>query len=267
MALNSPKTPDSFDALAPVYAEHAALPTEAGTRLLERLDGLRFTPLRILELGCADGRHCLALHRRYPQAGVIGLDLSAGMLRHARRRRGWWKHKFELIRADLNAVPLAAGSVDLVFANLSLPWSGNPADALHTARRVLRPGGLFLGSLYGPDTLAEIRTGMEFKPPVLADVQALGSLLVAAGFREPVLDTDWITTTYGSTDTLLAELQGLGLIAGPAPPDPSKPLRELSWEIVSASAWAPEPGQPVRAGQGDEISIPVEHIGRRRRDS
>lgn len=268
MTSAQPPAEPGFDRLAKTYTDHAAVPAEAGARLLERLDGLRFAPARILELGCADGRHCLALHQRYPAARIIGLDSSAGMLCRARRRRGIWKRRFELLRGDFHALPLAGEQFDLVFANLSLSWARDALESLKAARRVLRPGGLFLGSVYGPDTLAELGDEFRLSAAFRPDVQALGSLLVRAGFLEPVLDTDWITTTHSSLETLLAEARGMGVVnheATSAGRPEGSPLTRATWEIVGASAWAPEPGQPSRSGTGEEVSIPIDRIGRRRR--
>lgn len=263
-----PPTNSSFDQLADAYPKHSAVPAEAGARLLERLDGLRFEPTNILELGCADGRHCRALHQRYPRANIIGLDRSSGMLRRARRQRGLWQRRFVLVRADFDALPLASDHFDLVFANLSLTWTRDPLHCLQAVRRVLRPGGLFLGAVYGPDTLREIGDGMALTGAFRPDVQALGSVLVQAGFTEPVLDTDWITTTHSTKNTLLAEAEGIGLAhKRPSRNDPGERIGAVraTWEIASASAWSPEPGQPTRSGGAEEVSIPIDRIGRRRR--
>ena len=270
-----------FDRRARDYESHAAIQTEVAERLLGRLDGLRFEPARILDIGCADARQCLNLRRRFPKAEVIGIDRSAGMLARAKTRRRWWRRDFELLRADGGRLPLAADSVDLVYANLSLSWMGDMPAALHSWRRVLRPGGLALVSAFGPDTLSEQRAALETPGLFLPDVQRLGSMLVQAGFSEPVLDTDWITTVHPDRAALLDELRRSALLpprsaglarhaltlkqhaAEPAQADSYR----ATWEIVSASAWAPEPGQPIRSASGEEVSVPVSAIGIRRRDS
>lgn len=259
-----------FDPLAAAYDQHAAVAEETGQRLLERLDGLRFEPDRVLELGCATGRQCRALHQRFGRAHVIGLDHSSAMLARARRRRGWWRPRFDLLRGDLEALPLADASMDLVYANLSLNWSHDPQQALAGMRRILRPGGLLLVALFGPDTLGESDHKAELALQLLPDVQQLGGMLVAAGFCEPVLDTDWLTTTHSSASALASELLGTGLLnddKGKAVERPDDGARQVAvrWEVVSASAWAPEPGQPIRGGFGEEASIPVGSIGVRRR--
>lgn len=274
-----------FDRCAETYERYAAVQTEVGERLLGRLDGLRFQPDRILDVGCADARQSQALKRRFPKAHVIGLDSSAGMLARAKARRRWWRRDFELLRADGGRLPLAEASIDLVYANLSLGWLGDMQAALRSWRRVLRPGGLALVSVFGPDTLGEqrARLGPPASALVLPDVQAFGTLLVRAGFTEPVLDTDWITAVFPDPAALLAELRGCGLLPAVSPglgkrgrrqaltaasTDQGNPEADCraTWEIVSASTWAPEAGQPVRSEAGEEVSVPISAIGIRRRD-
>src|SRR5699024_2561028 len=119
-----------FGALAEHYDQYSAIFDEVGTRLLERLDGLRFAPERILDLGCGTGRHSLALRTRYPDARLLAVDHAPQMLAMARRRRGRWRPRFELACADLSALPIAEASIDLVFANLSLQWSPDLAATL-----------------------------------------------------------------------------------------------------------------------------------------
>ena len=109
-----------FDAVADRYDAHAVVFDTVGERLLERLDGLNFRPGRILDLGGGTGGHALALRDRYPDAQLVVLDGSLGMLRRATRRRGRWRPKFERIAGDFQALPLADASVDLAFANLAL---------------------------------------------------------------------------------------------------------------------------------------------------
>ncbi|MEE4295062.1 MAG: methyltransferase domain-containing protein [Wenzhouxiangella sp.] len=262
--------PDSFQEIAKSYEKSAAVAEEAGRRLLERLDGLRFEPKTVIEVGCATGRQLLALHQRYPKAVLIGIDYSFSMLKQAARRKRWWRPRFRLLQAEASTLPLPQASADLVFINLTPSWLNDPASSLSDLRRVLRPGGLLLISAFGPDTLRGSIDHQSLMIQWTTDVQGLGRELVRAGFSEPVLDTDWLTTTHSSHQALSAELCGAGLL--PAAPLAERPEKQPSqpvaaqWEIVSASAWAPDAGQPVRGLQGEEVSIPISQIGRRQRD-
>ncbi len=268
---------ERFSRIAARYDEFSAIPVEVGERLIERLDGLSFQPQRILDLGCGTGTHSLALKKRFPDADVVALDRAREMLEQAGKHQGWWKKRFERVVGDAMRLPLAQSTFDLVHANLVLHWCEDREAVLANLRRVLRPGGLALLSCLGPDSFRELRqagvagevcpiTGAQ-----LADVQRLGSALTHAGFAEPVLDTDWLKATYSSEDALLAELETLGAIQANRPIDINRPAGHddealaLTWEIVSASAWCPEEGQPIRTHQGEEASIPVSSLKVRKR--
>ncbi|MFE9959551.1 class I SAM-dependent methyltransferase [Micromonospora sp. NPDC005299] len=98
-----------------------------------RLDG----PL--LDLGCGPGRDLTFWADR--GATPVGLDLSAGMLREARRRVA-----VPLVQADLLRLPFRAGAFGGAWCSaalLHLPKAAAPA-ALAGVRRVLRPGAPLL---------------------------------------------------------------------------------------------------------------------------
>jgi len=290
------------DRAARVYGQHARVPGEVGDRLLERLDGLKFAPAVIADLGCGPGLQARRLAARFRAARVVAVDVSRPMLDVAGRQRGRLRRRFERIQGDLGALPLAAASVDLAFANLALDGCADPSAALNGLRRILRPGGLLLVSLFGRDTLRELHeAGAAFgdrrRVARFGDVQTLGNALIAAGFGEPVLDTDWITTGYESAGALFAELRGTGLthaasdrprglmtprrlrrlaeaLEGMPPAGDRRGLDDdasaaagvtVTWEIVYASAWAPDEGAPIRTPAGEQASVSVGSITRRRR--
>ncbi|MDZ7791062.1 MAG: methyltransferase domain-containing protein [Xanthomonadales bacterium] len=274
---NNRRIRQRFDAAAADYDRHAALFDEVGRRLLERLDGLRFEPGHIVDLGCGTAKHSLALRERYPASRLLALDSAPAMLARARKRRGRWRPRFDIACADAGAPPLAEASIDLAFANLSLQWSDDLAATLAGLRRIMRPRGLLLMTLPGPDTLVELqRAGATVERGICAHAQELGDLLTRAGFQEPVLDTDWLTTTHGDLGGLLGDLDHLGV--GYSLPGGSEAIvRELSrmddgsipmtWEVLYATAWSPDEGQPIRTGQGEEASISAASLGIRKRRS
>jgi malonyl-CoA O-methyltransferase len=278
------------DRAAATYDGAAALAHEARTHLLESLAYLDDrVPRVVLDLGAGTGQASAAMKKRWPTAQVIALDLSPAMLRQAKRHAGWWR-PFARVAGDARAVPLADHSVDVVFANLCLPWTDDLPALLAGLRRVLRPGGLLLCSTYGPETLLELREAFaagDDAPHVhpATPIAQLGDALLMAGFRDPVLDRDLFTLTYADLPALLRELRATGagnalasrrrtltgkgrLAAATAA---YEPLRRAdgklpsTWEVIYAQAWAPEPGAPIR-DQGQEIAaVPLASIPIRRR--
>ena len=202
-----------FAQAAATYDAVAVLQREIADRLLARLDLIKQVPHVVLDAGAGTGYCTRALARRYRKARVFGLDLAWPMVDYARRAGGWFAREHYLC-GDLERLPLADASVDLVVSNLSLQWC-EPATAFAELRRVLRPGGLLMFTSFGPDTLQELRAAWqavdaEVHVHAFVDMHIVGDALVHAGFADPVLDVDRFTLTYADVDGLLRELKQLG---------------------------------------------------------
>lgn len=123
--------------------ENARLLDQAGT-LAELLHADTAYPpgSRVLEAGCGTGAQTLTLARRSPQAHFTCIDVSAESLAQARRRaRAAGLDNVEFIQADLRTLPFDDGAFDHVFVCFVLEHLAQPAQALATLRRLLRPGG------------------------------------------------------------------------------------------------------------------------------
>lgn len=204
----------AFDRASARYDSAAQLQAESRRELLERLEILRLEPAAVLDLGAGPGAGTKALAKRYPRAQVLALDLSLGMLQEARRQSGLLR-KFHRVAADARVLPLRSASVDLVFSNLLLQWCNPPDEVFAEVRRVLRPGGFFAFSSFGPQTLQELRaawTAVDARPHVheFIDMHDLGGALARAGFAEPVLDVDRMRRRYPDPRALMRELQTIG---------------------------------------------------------
>lgn len=278
----------AFARAATSYDRHAALQTEVRKRLHERLDDAALEPATVVDLGCGTGHGTAELRKRFPRALTLGLDFALPMLRAARRRRGW-RRPFALAAGDAEALPLAEASVDLLHSNLCLQWCGDLVGVLDGFRRVLRPKGMLLLSSFGPQTLVELReafAAVDAAPHVsrFHDMHQLGDALLAAGFRDPVLERDVFTLEYDRVLDLMHELRGLG--ATNADTGRNRQLTgkqhlqrviasyenlrrngrlPATWEVVYAQARAPDAGQPRRSGAGDIASFPLDRLRGSRR--
>jgi ubiquinone/menaquinone biosynthesis C-methylase UbiE len=84
------------------------------------------------------------------RGSVLGIDLSARMVESARRRadeQGLKNARFA--RMDAQALDLDDASYDVVLCSLGLMYVPDPEQALREMRRVLRPGGRLLASVWG----------------------------------------------------------------------------------------------------------------------
>lgn len=268
----------SFERAAADYDRVAVLQREVGDRLLERLDLLRIVPERILDLGTGTGYIAGALTRRYGGAHVVALDIAPAMLLQARRRSGWWRRP-RFVCGDIERLPFADRSVDLLLSNLTLQWCNALEPTFAEFRRVLRPGGALLFTSFGPDTLRELRASWAAADGyshvnVFLDMHDVGDMLVRAGLRDPVLDVERLTLTYADLRGLADDLKALGahnLTAGRARGLTGKGrwqrVRETyegfrvdgrlpaTYEVIYGHAWAPEATAQRPAGDGVRVPI------------
>jgi SAM-dependent methyltransferase len=125
------------------------------------------------------------------------------------------------VAADEEQLPFADRSFDLVLSALSLHWVNDLPGALIQIRRALVPDGLFMGAMFGGETLIELRQalaeaeieldgGLSPRVSPFADLRDMGALLQRAGFALPVVDSDRVTVNYTHPLKLLAELRGMG---------------------------------------------------------
>ncbi|MFJ5548337.1 class I SAM-dependent methyltransferase [Streptomyces sp. NPDC093225] len=102
---------------------------------VEEFGGLRLAGARVADVGTGTGLAARALRER--GARVTGVEPGAGMAEQFRRELP----DVPLVRGDGNRLPLADGSLDLVAYAQSWHWT-DPARAVPSALRVLRPGGV-----------------------------------------------------------------------------------------------------------------------------
>ncbi len=111
------------------------------------LDAVSPSPCRVLDLGTGTGAAAFVLAHRFPDAEIVGVDLSEGMLEQARRKvPPELARRIRFEQADAASLPFRDGSFDLVGLANMVPFFDELA-------RVVAPGGSVLLSFsLGADT-------------------------------------------------------------------------------------------------------------------
>jgi malonyl-CoA O-methyltransferase len=275
----------AFERAAAGYDAAAVVQREVGRRMLERLELMRIRPERILDVGAGTGQGSIALARRYRGARVVALDLAHAMLREVRRRTPWLS-KVRCVCADMERLPFADASFDMVHSNATLQWATDLDGALGELHRVLRPGGLLLFSTFGPDTLRELREAWaqvdgHTHVHAFLDMHDIGDALLRQGLADPVMDVERLTVTYPDAYRLMHDLKGIGAHnAAQGRPRGLTGRRRLqamleayesfrrdgvlpaSYEIVYGHAWGAHGAAP-RAAPGAPVAVSLERLRRR----
>ena len=118
----------TFDRLAPTWEGRISDERLAPMRVA--LDALIAPPASVLDLGTGTGRVARVVAERWPDAKVVGVDLSPGMIDEARRIGG----RVHYDVADASALPYDDGAFDLVTLSNMIPFFDELA-------RVTAPGG------------------------------------------------------------------------------------------------------------------------------
>lgn len=275
----------SFDRAASSYDHYAVLQREIESRLLERIEFQRHEPNIILDLGCGTGSASRTLAEQFPQASVIALDWAPAMLVQAgegsEKNSG---HDLNRLCADMHAMPLAARSTDLIFSSLALQWSYDIPAVFREFRRIMKADAMLVFTCFGPDTLHELKQAwraVDDLPHVndYPDMHDIGDELLAAGFREPVMDAERLTMEYPDVMSLMRELKGIGAhnVAskrshGLTGKTRLKTMLEAyesfrrgdrypaSYEIIYGTAFAPAEGQPVKTAEGDVATFSIDAL-------
>jgi ubiquinone/menaquinone biosynthesis C-methylase UbiE len=168
----------------------------------------------VLDLGSGGGIDVLLSAKRVgPNGKAYGLDMTDDMLALAREnQRKAGVSNVEFLKGEIENIPLADNSVDVIISNCVINLSGDKDRVLHEAFRVLKPGGRFAVSdvVVRGEVPDEIRKSMLLWVGCIAgaltDVDYVAKL-TKAGFEQIQLEP---TRVYNLEDAR-AVLNGQGI--------------------------------------------------------
>ncbi|MEO5378519.1 MAG: methyltransferase domain-containing protein [Magnetococcus sp. DMHC-6] len=184
--------------------------------LLSRLEIIRFSPQRILNLGQRDGRIGEGLRSLFPQAQQFSMCIAPPPYAHSPQLS-----RCRPLCGDLSRLPYANQSFDCIISNLALHWSPRLTTSLKEIRRVLRPDGLLLFSIMGFDTLQELKICQthldeihygKIWPRLLTypTMHQLGDTMANSGLIQGVADRECFKIYLNDPFELLTQLKKMG---------------------------------------------------------
>jgi SAM-dependent methyltransferase len=198
-----------------------------------------------------------------------------------------------VIVPDHDTLDLTPGAHDLVVHALALHWANDPVGQIIQARRALRPDGLFLGIMFGGETLSELRAvlgeaeaevtaGLSPRVLPMGEVRDLGAVLQRSGLALPVADTQRLDVTYTDLFALMADLRAMGetnaLATRIRRPTSGRVFRRAAeiyaqafpaeegriratFEFVVLTGWAPDESQPKPLKPGSAAARLADALG------
>ncbi len=168
---------------------------------------------RLLDIGTGTGR-VLDLFADHIDHG-LGIDLSSNMLKVARAQLSARDlHHCTVRQANIYALDVPAGSVDLAVAHHVLHFLDDPAAAVAEAAATLRPGGQLIVIDFAPHQMSSLRVEQAHRRMGIDDAEI----------------ADWFTRAG------LSELTTTHLV--PSSPPPPDPVDGRAGEVLTVGLWS-----------------------------
>ncbi|MFZ4761698.1 MAG: class I SAM-dependent methyltransferase [Alphaproteobacteria bacterium] len=192
------------------FRAHAFLYDDVAARLLERLQDVKTASFkRVLEIGGRDGHLSQQLQQQLQPELLISTELATSPFPLTGGIR---------VQADEEFLPFTGESFDLVISHLNLHQVNDLPGVLAQIHGVLKEGGFFLASLWGENSLTELKQatmladlqyygGVSPRVFPFVDLRGAAGLLQRANFALPVADIDHIELSYAHIWRLAEDLR------------------------------------------------------------
>ncbi|SJM92441.1 Malonyl-(acyl-carrier protein) O-methyltransferase [Crenothrix polyspora] len=211
--LDKHKIKQAFSQSVLTYNDVTQLQRTVGKALLQHIKLPDVTDT-LLDLGCGTGFLTAELLTLLPCERMIALDMALPMVQAARLKLRNFDN-VTYICADAQQLPIAEHAVGHVFSNLMLQWCVDLEAVFTEIRRVLKPGGQLVFSIFGPQTLQELKQAWAVVDNYnhvnyFYSMSELEAFLRQAGFTILKYERQSYVSSYESVLVLMKELKQMG---------------------------------------------------------
>lgn len=204
----------SFDDASQGYNQFTSLQRLIGDRLLEQCGARTETFKRVLDIGSGTGYLTKKLSELDTVEDLYALDIAAGMLKQTKRHLADYQIK-GLICADAEKLPVTDKMMTTICSNVAFQWCDDLAKVFSQAHRVLKTGGSFVFSTFGPSTLHELKASWQTVDKAVhvnsfTNESVIKESLRVAGFKNISIVSEDIVKYYDSPKQLMLDLKGMG---------------------------------------------------------
>jgi len=206
----------AFNKSAHSYDKHSMLQELISKKLLVRLSQLNIFPKNILDLGSGTGLNGLYFDKKYKKSHIINYDFAENMLVNARKKKPniikniLGRNKLSYVCGDIEELCFAPNSFDLIWSSSALQWCNDLPKILSMIETILRPGGLFIFSSFGPNTLKELRMIDNNSVNMFTDINSITNMLVSNKLLNPLLDAEDFIISYSTIEKFFKDIKGIG---------------------------------------------------------
>lgn len=250
----------------------------------------RDTPV-VLEIGSHSGwylRHMLQKKQLFGLKQYIQTDISEDRLnKNYKEVRAMLPPGVELVQMccdeeQPNPFDLPDHTIDMAVSVLALHWVNDLEGTMVSIRRVLKRDGFLLMSMFGGNTLYELRSafalaekecegGLSPHVSPMVDGAGISGLLLQSGFNLPSIDMDRHLLQYASPFHVMEHIQRMGEGAVHHMRRPNVPrstlvamaaiyermyakhnLTPATFEVFHAIGWSPSPDQAAPLPRGSQ---------------
>ncbi len=265
----------SFSKAATTYDASSNLQIDVAEGLLKIFANITCSPPNsesafALDIGCGTGTLAYSFKKKYPETALFACDFSLPMIVKAKERSE--QNGISFLTSDCESLPFKNSFFICVTSSLTYQWIPDISSAFEEAWRVLKPGGIFIFSIPGPGTLAELRESYKKAETITGkkgfltfmrfhDVENVSLNLKKAGFETITMEKVIKKKCYSSLWDLLKTLRATGA----SPPFPNGKRNLARGFVLKETAKTYQKLFPADNGPGIVASYDIVFVAARKR--